>query len=419
MMTSRHVRYVKLNFCPFHRLKPAAEKDGRLPKNVNLLIVDDEPLICSNLEKGLHFFSENYNIQTAGDPDSALHILKNSIIDVLISDIILPGLNGIQLMIEATRIHPGLETILITGNGNLETSIRALRGGAANFIQKPVSFELLHDSIQKCLQKQFFKQQLQNSERRYRMLAETVQAGIAFLDTHEIFIYTNPYFLNTIGADANSVSQLKMDNIFLDLDPGTIIDLKAQEFQENASFVSIESRIQNINGSQRHVLLHISPTYTSDAEYSGLMLMMTDISHRKNTEQKLRANLDFIYSVVDALSDALITSDNQGQIVYLNPAAEKLLGYTKEELLTKNLTSLIPYEHRAQHAQGLQELTKSRLSRIVGKPIRTVALTRNNDELPIQLIIAISESNGQVFLNSVIRKIDEYPAGFSDPHNPE
>jgi two-component system sensor histidine kinase ChiS len=115
------------------------------------LIVDDEPDFIESLEWQLK--KRGYEVFSAASGDAALDILRSEGVDILVADIRMPGMDGIELIRRAEGLDPDLQSIVITGHGGVDTAIEAMRLGAINYLRKPVGMEELDISIQKGLEK--------------------------------------------------------------------------------------------------------------------------------------------------------------------------------------------------------------------------------------------------------------------------
>lgn len=104
-----------------------------------ILVVDDEPLIAATLAEFLH--SEGFQVFTAELPEAALTLAHEQPLDVLICDVQLPGLSGVDLMERLLQIQPSLLAMLITAYGTVETAIQAFQRGAQDYLLKPLRFE--------------------------------------------------------------------------------------------------------------------------------------------------------------------------------------------------------------------------------------------------------------------------------------
>jgi len=116
-----------------------------------ILIVDDEPDFLESLDWQLT--KRGYRVFLAPSGDVALDILGSESVDILVADIRMPGMDGIELIRRATALAPDLQSIVITGHGGVDTAIEAMRLGAINYLRKPVGVEELDVSIQKGIEK--------------------------------------------------------------------------------------------------------------------------------------------------------------------------------------------------------------------------------------------------------------------------
>lgn len=108
------------------------EEQGEAPR---VLIVDDEPLICDLLERILE--GEGLELRTTSKGQEVPAIIKGQKYNLIISDLKMPGVNGMDLLQEIKRISPGTAVIIITGYGTVETAVEAMKHGAYDFIAKP------------------------------------------------------------------------------------------------------------------------------------------------------------------------------------------------------------------------------------------------------------------------------------------
>lgn len=108
-------------------------------KSRRVLVVDDEENILSLLQEVLG--DAGYQVDGASDGLDALNKLKNDGVDVMLVDLTLPKMDGIELLRTAKRIKPGLSVIMMTGDVNLQSVINSIRHGACDFIAKPFNLE--------------------------------------------------------------------------------------------------------------------------------------------------------------------------------------------------------------------------------------------------------------------------------------
>ena len=135
-----------------------------------LLIVDDEAHIRNGLKTALA--SHAYKILTASDGLHALSLLKSEPVDLIISDIKMPKMDGLTLQEEALKINPKQLIILLTAYGSLETAVEAMRRGAYDFLTKPIHLDKFEMVVERALstrkleeENQRLKEELEKNQR--------------------------------------------------------------------------------------------------------------------------------------------------------------------------------------------------------------------------------------------------------------
>ncbi|MBR3564863.1 MAG: sigma-54-dependent Fis family transcriptional regulator [Paludibacteraceae bacterium] len=116
-----------------------------------ILIIDDELAICESMKETLEF--EQYEVQYATDPKVGLKIAQESDFDLIISDVKMPGMDGIEL-VHALRENGVNATIcMMSAHGNIETAVKALQEGAFDFLEKPFALDRLFVMVRNALER--------------------------------------------------------------------------------------------------------------------------------------------------------------------------------------------------------------------------------------------------------------------------
>jgi len=102
----------------------------------HILIVDDEPLVRRSLSELLTL--SGYAVTTAGNGKEAIDVLKNYHADIIITDIKMPQMDGVQLLKELKTTSPGTPVIMVTGYGSIDNAVEAMKHGAYDYITKPI-----------------------------------------------------------------------------------------------------------------------------------------------------------------------------------------------------------------------------------------------------------------------------------------
>jgi len=137
-------------------------------KAPKILVVDDEPAIRETLAEMLN--AEGRDVVTAGTGEEALSILEDESFDLMLLDLIMPGLDGLQVMQKAHRLAPNMVIIMLTAHGTLPSAIQAMRHGAHDYILKPASATKIMASVEEGLQRR------QETLRKYELVRKMEEA---------------------------------------------------------------------------------------------------------------------------------------------------------------------------------------------------------------------------------------------------
>jgi len=140
-----------------------------------LLIVDDEPFIISTL-KGL-LTDEGFEVLTAPNGYECLKVIENESPDLVLLDIWMPGIDGIETLKEIKKTNPRLPVIMVSGHGTIETAVTATKHGAFSFIEKPISIDKVIVAINNALN--FRRLEEENRYLRTRMISQNSIDGIS------------------------------------------------------------------------------------------------------------------------------------------------------------------------------------------------------------------------------------------------
>lgn len=117
--------------------------------SVRLLIIDDEKNILTSLKTALSL--EGFQVLVAGSGEIGLEKLKNEKIDLVLLDVKMPGIDGIETLRLIKKDYPPMPVVMMSGHGNIQTALDAIRNGAIDFVEKPLSTERLIVTIRNTL----------------------------------------------------------------------------------------------------------------------------------------------------------------------------------------------------------------------------------------------------------------------------
>lgn len=144
-----------------------------------ILIVDDDTALLQALPQALRLRVQGVTVDTSDSAQKAFSLIEQNDYDAIVSDIKMPGMDGLALLAKIKALRPETPTLLITGHGEHNLAIQALRGGAYDFIQKPIDRDYFVTALLRAVQTHNLRRQVveqQNLlEQHARSLEQTVQ----------------------------------------------------------------------------------------------------------------------------------------------------------------------------------------------------------------------------------------------------
>jgi PAS domain S-box-containing protein len=165
-----------------------------------LLIVDDDPTLLMALPDTIRLHLRDSVIETATSGHAALEQIKAVDYDAIVTDIKMPGMDGLSLMQEIQKIRPSTPTLLITGHGEHDLAIKSLDSGAYAFLQKPLDRAFFLAWLKRAIELRQLIRALEDSEARFRILADAAFEAIALTENSRV-VDVNQAFLSLFGYE--------------------------------------------------------------------------------------------------------------------------------------------------------------------------------------------------------------------------
>ena len=158
---------------------------GKTPADLHVLLVDDEDHLRQALAEA--FRLKGYRVTPASSAQEALAVLRAARCDVLVTDLMLPDMDGLALMERSRLMQPGTLVILMTGQGTVDSAVKALKGGAYDYILKPFGLDELFLIVSRGLEQQRLRQEnleLNEINKRLQEL-DQIKSDLLSTVTHE------------------------------------------------------------------------------------------------------------------------------------------------------------------------------------------------------------------------------------------
>ena len=144
----------------------------------HVLIVDDDPALLQALPEALRLRMTGLTVDTADSASAALDRIGARDYDAIVTDIKMPGMDGLALLDEIRARRPDTPTLMMTGHGEHALAIGALRGGAYDFIQKPIDREYVVASLRRAIQMSELRRQVKEQQRALEHRADNLEQTV-------------------------------------------------------------------------------------------------------------------------------------------------------------------------------------------------------------------------------------------------
>ncbi|MDL1966192.1 MAG: response regulator, partial [Candidatus Desulfofervidus auxilii] len=165
---------------------------------IKIAVVDDEEIVCKRLKKVLE--KEGYEVETFLDGETALGKISSHQFHLVILDLKLPKLDGLQVLEQIKAVSPETEVIMITAYGSIESAIEATKMGAFHYITKPIKLDEFRTLVHKAKEKIFLvseNKQLKETLARYTF-TELVGKSLKMQKIYQLIIKVAPIDCNVL-----------------------------------------------------------------------------------------------------------------------------------------------------------------------------------------------------------------------------
>ena len=190
-------------------------------------------------------------------------------------------------------------------------------------------------------------------------------------------------------------------------DQGWLKESFRKAVKDQLKTLRVEYRIKHKNGGIRWVADRRQMMYDVNCSFAYVDGLLLDITERKETDRKLAESEYRFRTIADTAVNGMVTVDSRGNIDFFNRAAERLFGFTSDEVAGRNVTMLIPERYRNAHKAGLERYLKMGEPRIIGKTVELDALRKDGTEFPIELSPGTWGPREAPFFSAIIRDITE------------
>lgn len=335
-----------------------------LQESIRVLHVEDNRDHALLIRRSLEREDPGLRIIPAAGVEEALRVIGEGGCDVILSDYLLgPEMSGLDLLERVRERDAEIPFIMLTGHGNEEVASQALRMGANDYVIKrsgSLQFKRLALTIRK--QWEAYRDRLarKEAEARYRHLVENVNAGIA-LTRGDCLVYVNPRLCEILGYSADELTSRPFIELVAPRDREMILDRYRRRQAGEELPQTYDVWACHKNGHE--ICLELTASVLRDSQGLSTLAVLRDVTEQRRSEARAMRAEERWRLLIEQASDAIFIHDTQGKILDVNPAASRLTGYSRDELLSMHVQDLhIPQERGLSEA----ELLKTRKGEFLG-----------------------------------------------------
>ena len=163
----------------------------------------------------------------------------------------------------------------------------------------------------------------------------------------------------------------------------------------------------NFNGKNHSLWTKAGPLYNRNGKFKGAVESIRDITDRKKAEFALKKSEERFRAVAESAVDAIVTTDINGVILFCSDSLGTIFGYSKEGIIGKNLTVLMPDRFKKDYLIELERFKVSGKHRRIGKTLKSLGLRKDGTEFPFEMSLSAWKTGKESYFTSIIRDITE------------
>jgi two-component system phosphate regulon sensor histidine kinase PhoR len=301
-----------------------------------ILVVDDEKVIREGCREVLAL--EGFEVVLAENGEQGLEMIEKVHFDVVLLDLMMPGISGFDVLSHVKTLHPDTSIIVITGYATVEHSIEAMKNGAFDFIPKPFSPDQLRVVVSKAIEHTGALKDIANEKSRMRVLINLLANGVMVTDAEKKVVLANPAFMKIMGFKGDDIigspftmlvqqEQLRqmVEHVF------SISESEITELTEE-----LEIKKSGEDGTATYVA-RCRPFRDRIGRNLGTITVLSDITYLKDINQRqsdfvsmvaheIRSPMNSVMAQIKVVQDGLAGDVTQKQGEILGRASEKING---------------------------------------------------------------------------------------------
>ena len=387
-----------------------------------ILVIDDEKVIREGCREVLTL--DGFEVVLAENGEQGLKMIEKVHFDVVLLDLMMPGISGFDVLSHIKTLHPDTSIIVITGYATVEHSIEAMKNGAFDFIPKPFSPDQLRVVVFKAIEHTSALKDISNEKSRIRVLINLIANGVMVTDAEKKLVLANPAFMKIMGFKGDDITGRPFTELVQQEQLQQMVERALSMPESEVAEITEELEIsRNGEGVTATYVARCRPFRDRIARNLGTITVLSDITYLKEINQRqsdfvsmvaheIRGPMNAVMAQIKVIQDGLAGKVTKKQKEILSRASEKINGLVtlSSELLNlaKRETGLVALE---RESVKMNELLKDQVDfHQPGAQAKKIQLKL--DPLPELPPVLVNKQNmEEVLSNLIVNAINYTPEG--------
>ncbi|MER2491809.1 two-component system response regulator [Catenovulum sediminis] len=301
-----------------------------------ILVVDDEEINRLILQEAVANLGHVYAASSGIEAIRLAHHYKP---DLILLDIEMPGMDGFEV---CSQLKKSVETkdcivIFVTGHTEPVFEERCLLAGAVDFIPKPIHSSVCAARVQIHIRLMRSMQMLSMAQHSLKTLVSQVPVFISYWSANWHNDYCNDFEGNWFDLTANEMSSMAIEEVF-PLRLVSLVKNAADNVKDSPEYFEVTIESQHLIG---HVSIIQSEKNLRSNGHKGYLVTLYDQTEQKNAELALFEEKERLKVTLQSIGDAVIVTDIEGKITFMNPIAERMTGWLEKRATGKPIEEVM------------------------------------------------------------------------------
>jgi two-component system, OmpR family, phosphate regulon sensor histidine kinase PhoR len=400
----------------------------RQPRDIlfkpKILVIDDEKVIREGCREVLTL--DGFEFVLAENGELGLKMIEKAHFDVVLLDLMMPGISGFDVLSHIKTLHPDTCIIVITGYATVEHSIEAMRNGAFDFIPKPFSPDQLRVVVFKAIEHTSALKDISNEKSRIRVLINLIANGVMVTDAEKKLVLANAAFMKIMGFKGDDITGRPFTELVQQEQLQQMVEQALSMPESDITELTEELEMaRNGKDAAATYVARCRPFRDRIGRNLGTITVLSDITYLKEINQRqsdfvsmvaheIRNPMNAVMAQIKVIQDGLAGSVTPKQSEILGRASEKINGLVtlSSELLNlaKRETGLVALERKSFN---MAELVKDQVDfHQPGAQAKKIQLEL--EPLPdLPPVLANRQNMEEVLSNLIVNAINYTPEGGS------